>query len=465
MPSPLMSHQLEAAKKSIRGLNSFKGFYLAHAPGTGKTLTAIVDTRILALCRVVVVTNVAGQGVWKRELDHWWEPDLWTHVYGDSYGNFRTNPKIIITGYDQLSGDRGKERLRIINKFNPELLILDESHKIKSPSSERTKAIRKIKTDMRLLMSGTPAHNPLDWWTQFNLIAPWEEMWGGSFTAYKQKIAIQGNPHVPYQVTGFRPEVKHEAVQAFLPYTHLAPASVLDLEEPRFTVVPFDLTRRERVVYDKMERDLLVDLTRYAGPKVAINNPMQKPMRLHQITGGFLSTGDSYKLLGTSKLQILEDLVEERWDEKIIICAAFLNEINLIKSKKWGRPIRVITGATSARERTEIEDWFQKTDQHALLVIQPRAGGEAITLTASRTMIFYSLDPSVIAFQQTIARIFRKGQTRRIQVLFIAADGTVDEPMWLGLHEKLGEVSLASLLIESMRLRHARSSRDSSNSR
>jgi hypothetical protein len=455
-----MPHQLEAAWRAYHRLTrgeGKRGYYWAHAPGVGKTLSAITLIRLLQPVRTLVVTNAPGWGVWQRELDHWWEPGKWQAP--PTYRHLDPDIPIAIYTYDQFKGPYGVERQTIVKNWKPGLVVLDESHKIKGAGSVRSKTLAKIieRIELRLLMSGTPAHSPLDWWAQYRYVDPENPRWKQRFTQYKKEIAVFGGPEGVW-IEGFRADVCAQVSEEMAPLTHVATEEVLDLEEPLETVIPVTLNTKEQKAYKDLAKEMLY-ASEYGVTSVA--NPMLKPMRLHQVTSGWLMTdpeedevGARHLVeLGDSKLQVLREVLDERAQEKVVISAYFLNDLQRIAGlcARLKRPLRVIDGSTSKTARTGAEDWFQGTDeQNAVIVLQQQAGGEAITLTASRFLVLFSLAPSVIAFRQVLGRIFRKGQTRRAQVLYLSGSKN-DEAIFKGLKQGLDEAGLQRMLLEQLR--------------
>lgn len=453
MSNPLDPHQLEALRAAYAAcLGNVPGFYLAHAPGTGKTLTGIAFIRLTQTRHTLVVTNVAGYGVWQRELEKWWAPDQWQRIGG------HWERPIALTTYDHIKRDPGD--LNWLRANPPDLIIFDESHKIKSPSSQRSKLWAKVAglAGFRLLMSGTPAHSPLDWWAQYRFIDPINPRWSQTFTHYKQQIAYFGGPHNQW-VSGFREDVVAQVREEMAPFTHVATTDVLHLEEPRETIVPVILSAPERAAYRRLEKELVYESEQ--GGVVSIKSPMHKPMRLHQVTSGWLTTDPEDEFgerrlieLGHAKLEVLDDLLEERAGEHVLISAYFRHDLDVIQDylakHHKHRCVYRIDGSTSAYTRAQCQDGFQASQTPDIMLIQQLAGGEAITLTASRTLIVYSWAPSVIGLQQLIGRIFRKGQTRATEILVLAGSKN-DEHMWRGLRLGLEGVSLARMLIEQLR--------------
>lgn len=462
-----------AAKRFAAG---HRGFYLRHDPGLGKSLTTILLAKALGYRSVCVVGPVISLGVWQSQIQQWMPEACGMIVRnngGEAWagkpGSSSTITGFAITNYEQL---RNVETLkRFLGQGKQDLLVLDEAQAIKSVSAQCTKAIQKIvgKFQHALLLSGTPAHSPLDWYTQFKLVAPEDNYWGTqTFTRYKQRIAHLGGPNSNW-VQGFDSREVREAARHVLPYCHVATSSELNLPEPIWTPITFRLSEEEDRAYREMDRNLRAELPR---GEATVDLVVTKLLRLHQITGGHVTGDDHVQYpLGRSKLDALAGLLVERSRQKVVIACRFRWEIDAIANQigfregslgkvragkvlpngtvsEGGHIALTITGDTPQAERSRIEQVFQTSPDPIVLILQYRAGGAAITLSKADALIFYSWEPSVIAFRQMIGRVWRIGQTGHVQMIPLMAEQTIDVRLYQGLQSGLDGVDLARYALE-----------------
>jgi SNF2 family DNA or RNA helicase len=444
------------------------GFYLQWKPGMGKTLGAIALHRSLRSARTVIVCPVVAQGVWRREFEKWMPGvDISTEVTATA--------QVVITTYDKLKDPKasnglrqrtlGRDRLHRLQTWEPDLLILDEAQYIKSPSASRTRAMWKLAgaCQWKLLLSGTPAHSPLDWWAQFRVIAPHEPVFMKSYTEFKQQtVVLQQGPNGAYPLRGrggnliVQKDGYEQLVRAMAPYVHAVPKSVLNLPEPIVTEVPITLSPAERKAYTQMETMLRVELQDAEGNLSEANATivLTKILRLTQIAAGHVTDENGNAVdIGKTKLDDCLELLEEREDEKVVVACRFRRDIARLAEalKASGRPYRVIDGSVSGGKRTEAEDWFQKEDHNGVMILQYQAGGVAITLTAASSIVMYTLTPSVIQWEQTLSRVHRIGTTTHVQVLYLIAEQTQDEIMLAALRRGASAVDMARLLLKYLK--------------
>lgn len=460
---PYQREGIMRAYHTLQDPNARGGFYLQWKPGMGKTLGAIALHRGLKSERTIVVCPVVAVGVWMREFAKWLPG---TVVVRDVPS---PEAQVVVTTYDKIKDPHaddplkqrrtGNDRLLKLLGWDATLLVLDEAQYVKSPSAARTRAIWKLAggSPYKLLLSGTPAHSPLDWWSQFRIVAPHEMVFRQTYQQFKASTmvlqtaptggtyAVRGRGGVPLtQKDGYE-----KLVRAMAPYVHAVPKSALGLPDPIVTEVPIQLTLPEYRAYTQMETMLradLPDLTEANAPIV-----LTQIMRLTQIAAGHVTNevGDTVDI-GDSKEKAALELLDEREDEKVVVACRFKRDIarlaNALEAK--GRPYRIIAGNVSGGKRTEAEDWFQKEQHNGVMLLQYQAGGVAITLSAASTILMYTLTPSVIQWEQMISRVHRIGTTTNVQVLYLVAEKTQDEIMLLALRRGASLVDMARLLLK-----------------
>lgn len=429
-----------------------RGYLLWHDPGLGKTLSTITLAKLLEAKSVLVITNVAGLGVWAREIQKW-TPGAGYVIARTDGGDSRCRtdgnyPQYTTTNYDQIRNRKGL--FARLNRETYDLLVIDESQYCAAPDSQQQRSVTQLakRCDKILLLSGTPANNALGWWTQFRLIDPSNPLWAQRHSSYKAQVARLGGPNGNW-VEGYRQDVIDTVVMPQMArLTHRASIEELQLPEPIETLVTFRLDPKESKVYQGMEQNFFADLD--GGGLTDANIVLTQSLRLHQITGGFVTdTNGQSQQIGRSKLDICLDLIRDRPHQKIIVACRFLAELVAIRTElaKMQRHHMTIQGETPGHLRAEIEDHFQADDAaNTVLLLQYKAGGTALTLTKAKTLILYSLNPSTIDLRQMIGRVYRIGQTTNVQVLPLLAENTVDVRLWHGLKLNLEHVELARYL-------------------
>lgn len=424
--------------------------------GTGKTLTTIGITGALSkegrIRRVLIVAPLSILGVWESEFRRFaafpYKLEVLsgtTEQKADALRNlYSPDLEVAVVNYE--SAWRMEPALQA---WKPDLIIADESHKIKTHNIAASKALHRLgaKTHYRLLLTGTVITNKaIDVFSQYKFICP--EIFGTSFYAFRNRyfdMTGYGN-HTPVLKKSMESELTEKLHRVAFRATK---AECLDLPETTDVIVPVWLEQPARRVYQRLVRDSYAQLE--AG-EVTATNVLTRMLRLSQLTGGFLGNDETPAVVQVSsaKLAALEDLLESIVAEgkKVVIIARFLPKIKAICKllEKKGLRYACITG--EVKNRDEQVDMFQDDRGVTAFVGQIATAGLGITLTAASTMIFYSLDYSMSNFEQTKARIHRVGQKYPCTYLYLTAKRTVDERVLYALKAK---ANLAKTLIDDYR--------------
>lgn len=188
-------------------------------------------------------------------------------------------------------------------------------------------------------------------------------------------------------------------------------------------------------------------------------------LRLQQITCGYLPTDDEaepvYTIPGPNRrLDLLCDLIEES-QHKVIVWARFQMDITLIMDALRERGISAVRydGLVSDDERARAKELFQgertlyangqvvgrepvpPEEQAQVFVGNPAAGATGLTLTAAKTVIYYSNSFKLIDRLQSEDRAHRIGQTNNVLYIDLVAEDSVDEKIVDALRNKFNVAS------------------------
>ena len=336
-----------------------------------------------------------------------------------------------------------------IKSWKPDMIICDESHKIKTHNTVTSKSLHSLgeKASYRLILTGTLITNKaIDVFSQYKFLEP--QIFGKSFYTFRNRyfdMVGYGN-HVPVLKKSMEPELKEKIHSIAFRATK---SECLDLPETTDMVRYIELEPNAMNVYRHLVRDSFAELSR---GEVTATNILTKILRLSQLTGGFLGDDEGKKVhqVSKAKLAALEDIVDEMTSsgKKLVVIARFIPEIEAITDLLSKKKLKfsVITG--NVKNRSEQIEQFQNDSDLLVFVGQIATAGLGITLTAASTMVFYSMDYSMSNFEQTKARIHRAGQQKNCTYIYLIAKGTVDEKVLITLQNK---ANLAKSLIDEYR--------------
>ena len=424
--------------------------------GTGKTITSIAITGALYLSgrihRVLIVAPLSIVGVWDEEFQKFADFEYNLAVLtgtgtkkADTLRHMRgTSLQVAVVNYE--SAWRLEKELLA---WQPDLVICDEGHKIKTHNIAASKALHRIgaKAAYRLLLTGTVITNKaIDVFSQYKFLNP--AIFGQSFYVFRNRY---------FDMVGYgnhTPVLKRTMEQDLMKRLHsiafrATKAECLDLPETTDIVRYVELEPAALKVYRDLVKDSYAELGK---SEVTVTNILTRILRLSQLTGGFIGDdeGNTPQRISTAKQSALEDIIDEVLQEgkKLVVIARFIPEINAICKmlEKSGIGYSCIVGGVKDRE--EQVSQFQKNPDIQVFVGQIATAGLGITLTAASTLVFYSLDYSMSNFEQAKARIHRVGQKENCTYIYLTAKGTVDEKVLKALQ---GKADLARTLVDDYR--------------
>lgn len=335
--------------------------------------------------------------------------------------------------------------------WRPDMVICDESQRIKAPGSQQSKAVRKIGSvaKFRLILTGTPVSNsPLDFWAQYAFLDP--TIFGTSFYPFRAKYAIMGG-YQNHQVLGYRnlPELVKKAHSIAFRVTK---DEALDLPEFTDQSLYCELEPDTMRAYKSMVKDSVAEIS--ASSEITAANVLSRLLRLSQMAGGFVNDEDGkVHKVSSAKLNLLDECLDDLLaveGKKVVIFARFIPEMAAIEELVKGKGVGYcrIAGDVQMAQRGEEVKRFQTDPAARVFIAQIASAGLGITLTAADTAIFYSLDYSFANYDQCRCRTHRLGQKNKCTYIHLVAVGTVDTKVMAALKEKR---SVATQVVDDWR--------------
>lgn len=463
-------HQVKALKKL---LSTGWGGALLMEPRTGKTKVAIDYASVMHMAghvnRVLVVCPAGIIGVWEEEIPRHCPVPHRITVW-DRKGrkkNRRTGEQrqplprygkdildFVITNYDAGStpgtfkiisrGPRKGQKVRSrtggrydfkrqILAWDPQLVMLDESHRIKSPSARKSRIFHEIgkKAAYRVIMTGTVVTKRkriYDVFSQWKFLNPHrfvdEAGMPMIFNEFKTKYSRVVNKNGYPQWVGNQNEAELHSL------IHEDAFSVLredcfDMPELTTQVIHIELDESAEA-YDQMAEDMVARIK--TGEITEASIALVQSLRLRQLSGGVAKvTGTrenpkgSLRVIGSEKLDTLEDRLEDLMEagEHVIIGASFRPDIARIAAlcgkRKWKH--FVVQGGVPLTDRHTFRRQFEAFPDGAIFIGNPAAASEGIDLRSAAIMIWYSLPNSWVHYRQYMDRNALHSGPRAVEYL------------------------------------------------
>ena len=297
------------------------------------------------------------------------------------------------------------------------MIVTDEVHKMKNPSSQQGKGFLKLQAQTMMAMTGTPLmNNPMDLY----IILKWLGYEKHAFYSFKQHYCVMGG-YGGYEVIAYKnlDELQEQLNSIML---RRLQKDVLDLPEKVYVDEYVDMTGKQEQLYKEIEAEITANLDQIAMS----NNPLAQLIRLRQATGytGILSS----KVKESAKLDRMEELVEEAVDngKQVIIFSNWTQITDEIRRRLRKYNIGVITGETKDHERQVLVDRFQNHEVQ-IMIGTVGAMGTGITLTAATVEIFMDEPWTMANRVQAEDRAYRIGQKNNLTIYFLLTKNTIDE--------------------------------------
>lgn len=413
--------------------------------GLGKTaisLTAILDLMFdrFEVSKVLIIAPLrVAKAVWPKERE------CWEHVsflqMSVITGNVKQRVAALQTPADVYVINRENvkwlvdflEKNRIPWPFD--MVVIDELSSFKNHSSQRWKALRKVRPKIKRMvgLTGTPASNGLmDLWAEVFLIDKGQRL--GRFIGKYREAYFKAAGMNPYTGVVYNYDPLPGAEEAI--YSRISDIAVsmkaLDyLDMPEYVPVTHtvEMDPAERKLYEKMKQDLLVTV---GGEEIDAANAAVLSGKLLQMANGAIYNDQREVVpVHNKKLLMLEDLIEQANGQNVLVAYWYKHDHDRIMAhlKEKGYAPRDI------KTDVEIDDWNAGKIQIGL--ISPASAGHGLNIQkGGHILIWFSMIWSLEMYQQTNARLWRQGQTQVVTIHHIVCKDTVDKDVLKALEHK-----------------------------
>lgn len=407
--------------------------------GLGKTaitLTALYDLLFdyFEITRVLVIAPLrVARNTWPQEIEKW------DHLRDIRYS------VAVGTEKERLAAFQKDADIYIINRenvqwmvdhvpFEFDAIVVDELSSFKNWNSKRFKSLMKVRPRAKRVigLTGTPSGNGLmDLFAEFKVLDMGQRL-GRFITKYRQEYfrpdRMNGQVVYSYKLLPGAEKRIYDKISditiSMKAADHLKMPELINSEFPVF------MDEDEQCIYDQMCEDLAEQLKE--GEVTAANAGVLSG-KLCQMANGAVYTDDgNVNLIHERKLDALEDIIESMNGRPLLVAYWYKHDLDRIETMLRMREIefaRLDTDASIAR-------WNKGEIPVAL--IHPASAGHGLNLqSGGSTLCWFGITWSLELYQQTVARLYRQGQTSNtVVVQHIITAGTIDERIMKALQYK-----------------------------
>lgn len=368
-------------------------------------------------------------------------------------------------GQEDLKTSRCEVHKKELNGFGFKLVIIDEAHRIKNPSAAQTRACWAVGDDSsvqrRWALTGTPISNNVgDLWAIMRFVAPHE--WPTKSKWVDRYALTSWNKYGGLDLIGLNPQTRHEFEQIFFPRFRRTPKALVLDQLPKVVRSTrwVQLTPKQKKAYDELEKRLITRLD--DGQILIAPNNLVKATRLLQLAASYanvewieqkLTVLDTCMCYGlgfdahvdecprklkiqvtltepSPKLDVMEEVIEERGDAPLVVSAVSRQLINLAAKRleKLKIPHGLIVGGVPEYERQQVLDRFKRSELQVVLFTLQAGGTGVDGLQHSDTMLCLQRSWAMIENIQGDGRVDRIGSEKHesVHIIDVVADDTVE---------------------------------------
>jgi SNF2 family DNA or RNA helicase len=423
LPSGLALEPYKYQKIGINWLEAMTGEsiggVLADEMGLGKTLQIIAlflsevnqgRKNNLVICPSTLMEN------WRREIKKF-APKLSPFIH---HGSKRTgmpsglrDNEVVITTYETVVRDEP-----LFRNIQWGVVILDEAQAIKNPHAERTRVIKSLHRRNSFAVTGTPVENTL------------EDLWSLLDFAQPGLLGSLAEFQVRYTDDQDSAEAIRRLTTPLILRRRVAEVAN-DLPEKVFVETALTLSEAEAGDYEDVKSKSIERNPGEAQLAALLNLRMYC---CHPNLQSIQELLKSNRREDFTKIERLLEIISEVAvvGEKLLIFTSFTemsDRLCELITSRFSCPVWAINGKIKVSERQTTIDKFSSVTGLAVLVINPRAGGSGLNITAANHVIMYNPEWNPALEMQSIARAYRRGQTRPVTVHYLYYANTVEESM------------------------------------
>lgn len=361
--------------------------------------------------------------------------------------------------------------MQYLKRADWDLVIVDESHYVKSPQSQRSKLCRELRTfplvRQCMVLTGTPiANTVMDLWAQFEMMA--EGMSGFMTFANFRKFYGHFKPlgkntsgkKAVEKLVGLKHAPLLQERLARTAFMLTKKEARLNLPDKMHDIVEVEMTPDQAKVYKTMADHLAVSIGGIDDKTMSADHILTQLLRLAQITSGHvkydakidpvtlekLGKGETEQIKGGNpKVEALVELLADEGKDpngKTIVWACFVEDIRVISERLTAEGIghRTYFGGTSEKAREQAVLDFNTDPEVKVFIANPETAKEGLNLigydywnkeptqsTYTDREVFFSQNWSMLARTQAEDRAHRKGTRQPVMITDLCIPGTIDE--------------------------------------
>ena len=418
---------------------------IADEMGLGKTIQAIGTAELFRrkglVASVLIICPTSLKYQWKREIERFTGQHV--HVIEGSHLKRReqydaSEPYKIIS-YNAVCND-----IKAFGKLETDMLIIDEVQRLKNWDTQIAKAARKIVSSYAVILSGTPLENRLE--ELYSVVELVDQFCLGPYYLFRDHYIISDNKGA---TIGYRNlnEIGERLSTCLIRRRKQTVKLQMPARQDKNLMVP--MTKEQMTIHDEAKSfvsRLLMKWEKMHFLSEADRNRLLlhlQQMRMVCDSTFILDQKSRFDTKVDEVINIIGNIVESG-DEKVVVFSQWERMTRLIAAEMDRKGIRYeyLHGAIPSKSRKDLVNNFTDMPESRVF-LSTDAGCTGLNLQAASVIINMDLPWNPAILEQRIARIYRIGQKRNIQVINLVAANTFEESM-------LGKLKFKSSMFEGV---------------
>lgn len=305
-----------------------------------------------------------------------------------------------------------------------DMIVIDELSSFKNHQTKRFKALMKLRPKAKRIvgLTGTPSSNGLmDLFAEFKLLDMGERL--GRFIGQYRTRYFLPDKRNGQVIFSYKPiPGAEEAIYNKISDITISMKAANYLQMPELVTSQYTvyLSEKERERYDSLKKDLVLQLP--DGEITAANAASLSGKLCQMANGAIYDDSGGVVKIHDRKLDALEDIIEAANGKPLLVAYWYKHDLERITQRlnTLKLPCARLDGDNSIRR------W--NTGEIPVALIHPASAGHGLNLQeGGASLVWFGMTWSLELYQQTVARLWRQGQTANtVVVQHIVTDGTID---------------------------------------
>lgn len=411
---------------------------IADEMGLGKTIQAIGTAELMRkhqfISSALIICPTSLKYQWKKEIERF--TDAKAIVVE---GNHLTRKVLYgaeefykIVSYNSVCND-----IKILKSLHTDFLIMDEVQRLKNWNTQISKAARHIESDYSVILSGTPLENKLE--ELYSIMQFVDQFCLGPYYQFLDQTVVRSDTGkvVSYKnLNAIGEQMKNVLIRRRKKDVALQLPGRMD----KVLFVP--MTEQQRNMHDEYQSIVSQLVFKWTKTRFLSEKDrkrlllMLSQMRMLCDSTYILDQKTRYDTKVEETLNILRNVFESG-DEKVVIFSQWERMTRLIAKELdvLGVRYEYLHGGIPSEARKNLTDNFTELPESRVF-LSTDAGSTGLNLQVASILINLDLPWNPAVLEQRIARIYRIGQKKNIQVINLVASQTIEERMLSTLNFK-----------------------------